>query len=189
MRNLILAVSVVLGIFCTFEGYHTHRQTRRNRFFARIAILLILVPIILLGYASAREVEIQKRGRNFTFGEENVYELVALTYDNQLSEKNKPSYVEVSGKRIFHFYYKVIKNEMECIESRTIESDDVLIIQTNKCKPMVIETIRIYEYELTDFERSWFYESEIAEKFPPEIQKSYEIYVPVGTIVENYNLN
>ena len=75
----------------------------------------------------------------------------------------------------------------DTLKLHKISSENVFVVESNQCKPMVIENITVYEYDLSDFERRWL-SAQYLETLQPQIHQYYEIYVPEGTFVRKYNL-
>ena len=173
MANVILSVFIVTGIiFCIFSA-HTKSKFRINYIALCIGLISLFIAFFAHTYTYSMKLDIQKRDMTQLSQDEIVYELITIESNDEDTE--------------FHFYYRTEVDGVEGMKPKTISSDNVFVVETNQCKPMVIENTTIYDYELTDFER-WWLGSEYLEKLQQRIHQYYEIYVPEGTFEREYNL-
>ena len=173
MASVILGVFIILGIiFCIFSA-HTKSKFRINYVALCIGLISLFIAFFAHTYTYSMKLDIQKRDMTQLSQDEIVYELITIESNDEDTE--------------FHFYYRTEVDGVEGMKPKTISSDNVFVVETNQCKPMVIENTTIYDYELTDFER-WWLGSEYLEKLQQRIHQYYEIYVPKGTFEREYNL-
>ena len=138
-----------------------------------------------LGFALITETEIKERDMILISEEKVTYELVSLRTDKEIVGHGSKYYLHIYENRIFDFYYKSTKNGNEGFEPGTIVADAVFIDETIESSPVIIETIQTYDYSLTPFERFWYSKTKTLE---PVKHKSYDIYVPEGSILGSYEL-
>ena len=172
MANKISIFCVVIGLILCFLSGRKNRKINYNCLTLGLAMLFVAFFAQLL--FNAMQIDIEKREMLQTTEEEFVYELITIEANSENTE--------------FYFYYRTEINGIEGFNNKTIPSQNVFIIETNQCKPMIIETLTVYEYEIDAFER-WWLDEKYLETFAPKTIQSYEIYVPEGTIKREYNLN
>ncbi|MBQ8298746.1 MAG: hypothetical protein IJX99_02585 [Clostridia bacterium] len=149
-----------------------------------LGIFSVILGITALFFTLSMEGKIRDRG-TFVVSKETVeYELVSLQADTEISGSGTRSYVEISEKTVFHFYYKTTKNGKNGFSPKTITSSDVFIDETYEGAPLIREIFTTYDYRYTKFEKWWL--QDYITGLDPYTKVSYEIYVPAGSIVESY---
>lgn len=172
MANKISIFCAIIGLILCFISGRRNHKINYNCLTLGLAMLFIAFFAQLL--FNSMRIDIEKREMTQTTEEELVYDLISIESNNENTE--------------FFFYYRTEVNGVEVFDNKTISSENVFIIETNQCRPMVIETLATYEYEIDGFER-WWLDEQYLEEFAPKTVQSYEIYVPEGTIKREYNLN
>ncbi len=173
MASVILSVFIVSGIiFCIFCA-STRSKIRVNYVALTIGLLSLFIAFFTHTYTYSMKLDIAKREMKQISQEEIVYELITIEANDDDTE--------------FHFYYRTEVNGVEGMMPKTIASENIFVIETNQCKPMIIENVTIFDYELTDFER-WWLDAKYLENLQPQTHQYYEIYVPEGTFAREYNL-
>ena len=209
---VVIAIIIIVSVFCIRNSFAisttekmkmygmlasvgaTRKQIKKSVILEGIILGLIGIPLgILCGIIAVfiffssitMESEIKERDMILISEETITYELVSLRTDKEIVGHGSRYYLHIYENRVFDFYYKSTKNGIEGFEPGTIVADDVFIAQTVECPPVIIETIRTYDYSFTPFERFWFSETTT---FEPITHKSYDIYVPEGSILGSYEL-
>ena len=173
MASVILGVFIILGIiFCIFSA-HTKSKFRINYVALCIGLISLFIAFFAHTYTYSMKLDIQKREKIQVSQEEIVYELITIEANDDDTE--------------FHFYYRTEVNDVEGMKPKTISSENIFVIETNKCNPMIIENITVFDYELTEFEK-WWLDAKYLENLQPQLNQYYEIYVPEGTFNREYHL-
>lgn len=176
MANDITGICVVLivslGLFRIFNP-PIRKKSKTNHMTFPIIIFALFAIYLVQSYTYSMKLNIQKRDMIQTVQDEIVYELISI----EPNEENTK----------FNFYYLVEIDGIEGKKQKTISSENVFVIETNQCKPMIIETLVVYEYELTDFEKQWL-GVKFVNSLSSQTQQSYEIYVPEDTLKRTYTL-
>lgn len=184
MPIIIFFGLLILGIFICISGFN---QEKFKKLFITVGIFVALLGFATLSFTFSMVDEIENRGA-YAISEEIVeYKLVSLQADTEISGSGTRSYLEISEKTVFHFYYKTTKNGKEGFSPKTITSSNVFIDETYEGAPFIREIYTTYDYHYTDFEKWWL--QDYLSGLDPYTMVSYEIYVPTGSIVENYNFN
>ena len=105
--------------------------------------------------------------------EETVYQLITIEPNEENTE--------------FHFYYCTEYEGVEGYDHKTISSENIFVVETNHCKPMIIETATIFKYPLSGFEKWWLGEKYVT-NLEEQVTYFYEIYIPEGTLARKYDL-
>lgn len=128
--------------------------------------------------------QISERGAIAVSQEIIEYQLASLHEDTAISGSGRRSYIEISEKTVYHFYYKTQKNGKDGFAPKTITSTEVFIEEIYEdSTPVILEFHTTYEYQFTKFEKWWIGENIMVD---PYTYVSYEIRVPAGSIVESY---
>ena len=171
MANTISIFCIIVGLILCLLSCRISRRVNYSRLTLGLAILFI--SLFAQVYSNSMEVDIKKRGLVQTAEDEIVYELITIEANKENTE--------------FYFYYRTEIDGVEGFDNKTISSENIFIVETNQCKPMIIETIEVYEYEIDELER-WWLDEKFLEAFVPKTVQNYEIYVPEGTLEREYNL-
>ena len=174
---------LVLGVIICLSSI-SHEKTRAIRMIS--GCILVILAFVTLILTFNMEKGIKARETSMVSEEITEYQLVTLQADDEISGSATRSYLEISEKTVFHFYYKTSKNGKEGFSPKTISSTDVFISETYEAPPMVREIQTTYAYTYTAFEKWWL--QNLINDLVPYTKTSYEIYVPFGSIIETYNL-
>ena len=172
ITGICMALIGLLGLFRIFNP-PIRKKSKTNHMTFSIIIATLFVVYLVQSYTYSMKLDIQKRDMVQIAQNETVYELISIEPNNE--------------NTLFHFYYRTEIDGVEGKMHKIISSENVFIIETNQCKPMIIETIVIYDYELTEFEKNWLSDKYI-ENLVARTEKCYEIYVPEDTLKREYNL-
>ena len=169
----IIAICTIVGIILCIFSARTRSKIKINLTCLFVGIFALFVAYLGYSYTYSMQLDIAKREMFEVEKEEIFYELITIEANDDDTE--------------FHFYYRTEVDGVEGMKLHKISSENVFIVESNQCKPMVIENITVYEYDLSDFERRWL-SAQYLETLQPQIHQYYEIYVPEGTFVRKYNL-
>lgn len=150
------------------------------------ALISFICCIACVCSSISMEIKIKERGASAVSQETIEYQLVSLHEDTAISGSGGRSYLEISEKTVFHFYYKTNKNGKDGFAPKTINSSEVFIDETHESEPVILEIHTNYEYQFTKFEKWWLGDTI---QLLPYTYVSYEIYVPAGSIVETYQFS
>lgn len=176
-------MGTLIGLCLLIIGLNLYFVFEKN--IASILVLICFIACFCLSFTM--EQQIKERGAIATSQETIEYQLVSLHEDTAISGSGRRSYIEISEKTVYHFYYKTQKNGKDGFAPKTITSNEVFIDETyEESAPVILEIRTTYEYQFTKFEKWWVGE---LISLQPYTYVSYEIYVPTGSIVETYQLN
>ena len=173
MANGIIAIFAIVGVILCIFSARSRSKIRINYTCLFIGIFSLFVAYFCYSYTYSMQLDIEKREMLQVAQKEIVYELITIEANDDDTE--------------LHFYYRTEVDGVEGMKPQKISSDNIFVVETNQCKPMIIENLTVYAYELTDFER-WWLSAKYIEKLEPQTQQYYEIYVPEGTFKREYNL-
>lgn len=183
MYILFFLVFLGLGISMCFVEFNI--SPRINKVLNSLKLVFLFIAAFIFFSSFTMESEIKERDMILISEETMTYELVSLRTDKEIVGHGSKYYLHIYENRVFDFYYKSTKNGMEGFEPGTIIADDVFIVPTIECSPVIVETIRTYDYSFTPFERFWFSQTTTLE---PITHTSYDIYVPEDSILGSYEL-
>ena len=173
MVNVILGVSFLAGIILCIFSTRTRNKQKVNYVSFNLGLIALFVAFFVHTYTYSMKLDIEKREMVQISEEETVYQLITIEANDENTE--------------FYFYYQTEIDGVEGFDNKTISSENIFIVESNQCKPMIIETLAVYEHEITEFEK-WWLGARYLEDFLPRKVQSYEIYVPEGTLEREYNL-
>lgn len=181
----ILFFCVFLSLGSAIGFFEFNISPKINKVLNRLGFVFYIIAALIILCSLITETEIKERDMILISEEKVTYELVSLRTDKEIVGHGSKYYLHIYENRIFDFYYKSTKNGNEGFEPGTIVADDVFIDETIESSPVIIETIQTYDYSLTPFERFWYSKTTTLE---PVTHKSYDIYVPEGSILGSYEL-
>lgn len=183
MYILFFVVFLVLSIVMCFSEFNI--SPKIDKVLNRLGFVFGIIAAFIILCSMSTEKEIKERDMILISEESITYELVSLRTDKEIVGHGSRYYLHIYENRIFDFYYKSTKNGLEGFEPGTIVTDDVFLAETIECSPVIIETIRTYDYSFTPFEKFWYSGTT---DFELVTHKSYDIYVPEGSILGTYDL-
>lgn len=173
MSTGISAVCTVVGIILCIFSTRTRGKIRVNYTTLTLGIIALFITFFAQSSSYSMQLDILDREMVQVLEEENVYQLITIEANDENTE--------------FYFYYRTEIDGVEGFDNKTISSENIFVVESNQCKPMIVENLAVYEYEITDFER-WWLDKRYLEALTPKTEQSYEIYVPEGTLTREYNL-
>ncbi len=149
---------------------------------AGLICIAICILASLVGYGGIKGIDML----SYTEVEQtNSFELVSLSDDSQVSVKRGGAYyyiIAVETKEVYSFYYKVNDNGFA---RKTVNANGTIIYEQENGAPYVIEYTTYTKNKMNGILRAI-----LAFGYGGEWQeKSYEIYVPKGTIVRTFELD
>ena len=183
---LILALIGIILLFGLSKDYLSRKPA-----LPLIGYILILTASYCIGSLFIIKDGIKEREQVITSQETLAYQLVPFDfayseYEIENTKQIATYYVRFFDEGKFHFYYKTTQNGVDGFAPETIWSYNVFISENYEGSPMITETTTVYNFPITDFERIWIGSDSIASLRTKTI-KSYEIYVPTGSIIETTN--
>ena len=173
MVNVILGVSFLAGIILCIFSTRTRNKQKVNYVSFNLGLIALFVAFFVHTYTYSMKLDIEKREMIQISEEETVYQLITIEANDENTE--------------FYFYYWAEIDGVEGFDNKTINSENIFVVESNQCKPMIIETLTVYEYEITEFEK-WWLDPHYLNTLKTKVVQNYEIYVPEGTLEREYNL-
>lgn len=146
---------------------------------------IIIALCIVLGIICNWAAHLQLNDNLVETKETARYELVTLQDDSQLSGNLGRGvfyvYGSINTEEVYNFYYKT--QDGGFVKGK-VNANKAVIYENDECSPVVVEYTTYTRSSMNPKLQKWlfFYERE-------EQTKSYKIYVPKGTVANEYSLD
>lgn len=172
----MLLHAILGGIFVLILGLALIHNEKNIKYFC-IAIALFEVVLVVLLVAGCT---------NATYEETLRAELVSTKADTRIEGKTAFLFTEIGEEDVYIFYYKTDDGGFK---KGLINSKNVTVFETNAVKPNVVRYERSFAgYTILELETMNKRPSEFVYDSSDGSDVRYEIYVPEGTIVQEFKL-
>lgn len=173
----MLYIAGILGIVGLVIFFVAFFDTIQKKSIVVLVISLILIGVAVFQYSMFRTAVYKE------VIETKVYKLIPLkdvmSFEGNAKEGRCYVYSSINGKDTYNFYYKASHGRLG---KGTIAATKTVIYEQNMYKPVVIEYEVIEKCKLDENLQKII----LFSTYEKKINKKYGIYVPVGTVLEEY---
>jgi hypothetical protein len=171
--------TIIMLAFFIIARFSSNRVWYDLRSYLKKMVILIVVGLVgLLGFAVINGLsydEISQTGN---------WNLVPIKYNSdEYSDGLFYVYVSGNANEIYSFYYQA-NDDGDWIKRGEVEIDTATIYENDDCIPHVAEYITYTKNKMNSSLRNI-----LAFGYGESIQKTYEIYIPTGTILRTFDLD
>lgn len=113
----------------------------------------------------------------------NSFELISIVDNSQVSGELYYIQATTNPKEVYSFYYKV---EQSGFKLGTIEANVTTIYEKEDCSPKVVEYTNHRKNKINKALRIFLV---FSGSYGESSQKTYEVFIPEGTILKSFNLD
>ncbi len=170
----------IMGVIVTLSiAYSDYKDGEEN--VIRNSLIYIAIFFLTAIIGIFKIVDINSMTYEETLQTDNL-ELVSLADNSQVFGKGSLFYISIGTDEVYSFYYKVDDNSFK---SGKVEADITTVHELDDCTPHIEEYTTYIRNKMDDSMMNFLLFSDAS--IPQE--KTYEIYVPKGTILRTFNLD